>query len=162
MEFEAELKLSTRDFVDDPITKSVIGCAIKVHRALGPGLLESAYQACLVHELLRSGLRVDREVAIPVRYEGLVLECGYRLDLVVEKQVIVEVKAVEKVLSIHEAQLMTYLRLSGLERGLLINFHVALLKHGITRRVLTKPDFGRAASPSAASSPVSSSTPGTS
>lgn len=153
MDIEAEFKLTTGDFVDDPVTKAIIACAIKVHRALGPGLLESAYQACLAHELTRTGLGVERELPLPVRYEGLDLPCGYRLDLVVDHQVIVEVKAVERVLPIHEAQLMTYLRLSCIPRGLLINFHVALLKHGITRRVLTKPEFGRIASPSATHPP---------
>jgi GxxExxY protein len=115
------------------ISGQVIGAAIEVHRELGPGLLESAYEACLRHELQRRGVRVDRQVPVPVSYKGLHLECGYRLDLLVEDQVIVELKAVESLLPIHEAQLLTYLKLYQRRLGLLINFNVPVLKNGIKR-----------------------------
>jgi GxxExxY protein len=126
------------DFTDDPVTRAVIGAAIEVHKALGPGLLESAYHTCLVHLLRKQRHGCAVEVDLPVNFEGLKIDRGYRMDLVVENSVIVEVKSVEKVLPIHEAQLLTYLRLSGLKRGLILNFNVTLLKNGITRRVLTK------------------------
>jgi GxxExxY protein len=111
----------------------VIGAAIAVHRELGPGLLESAYEACLVYELRQRGVRVEQQIPRPVFYKGLQLECGYRLDLLVEDQVIVELKAVEALLPIHEAQLLTYLKLRKLRLGLLINFNVPILKNGIKR-----------------------------
>ena len=117
------------------ITEKIIGAAMKVHSALGPGLLESAYQACLLYELIEQGLNVESEVVLPVVYEGQKIDAGYRLDLLVEGQVIVELKAVEKILPIHEAQLITYLKLSGCQVGLLINFNVKHLRDGITRRV---------------------------
>ena len=122
---------------DDPVTGAVIGAAITVHRALGPGLLESAYQACLCHELNKRGHHIQREAPLPVPYDGLELDCGYRLDLIVDRQVIVEVKSVEGVKDIHLAQLITYLRLSGIERGLLINFNEPVLRKGLYRRVLS-------------------------
>lgn len=118
------------------LTEQVIGAAIEVHRALGPGLLESAYEACLAHELAARGLHVERQVALPVRYKGVALDCGYRLDLVVEGEVIVELKAVKAFEPIHTAQLLTYLRLAGLRVGLMLNFNVAVLKQGIKRVVL--------------------------
>jgi GxxExxY protein len=121
---------------EDELTRRIIGRAIKVHRALGPGLLESAYQACLAHELRKQGMRVDREVVVPVVYDGVEVECGYRIDLLVEQEVVVEIKCVEKVLPVHEAQLITYLKLARKTRGLVINFNVAVLKNGIVRRVL--------------------------
>lgn len=117
------------------ITEQIIGAAMKVHSALGPGLLESAYQACLLYELKEQGLNVESEVVLPVVYEGKKIDAGYRLDLLVEDQVIVELKAVEKILPIHEAQLITYLKLSDCKVGLLINFNVKHLRDGITRRV---------------------------
>lgn len=117
------------------ITEKVIGAAMKVHSALGPGLLESAYQACLFRELEKQGLTVLSEVVLPVIYDGETIDVGYRLDLLVEGQIIVELKAVDKVLPIHEAQLITYLKLSGNKIGLLINFNVLHLRDGITRRV---------------------------
>lgn len=135
---DAEAAAIFEDYVDDPVTKAVIGGAIEVHRALGPGLLESAYQVCLAHVLRKQGLYCETEVPLPVYFDGVQLDCGYRMDIVVERSVIVEVKSIEKTLPIHEAQLLTYLRLSGLKRGLLLNFNVTLLKHGITRRVLTR------------------------
>jgi GxxExxY protein len=115
------------------ISGQVIGAAIEVHRELGAGLLESAYEACLVHELRHRGVQVEQQVPQPVFYKGLQLKCGYRLDLLVEEQVIVELKAVETLLPIHQAQLLTYLKLRKLRLGLLINFNVPILKNGIKR-----------------------------
>ncbi|HMP75877.1 MAG TPA: GxxExxY protein [Kiritimatiellia bacterium] len=117
------------------ITEQIIGAAIEVHRALGPGLLESAYEASLVHELELRNARVARQVQLPLHYKSVQLDCGYRMDLVVEDLVIVEVKAVEDLLPIHEAQLLTYLRLTDLRAGLLINFNVPTLKQGVRRLV---------------------------
>lgn len=117
------------------LSEKIIGCAIKVHRALGPGLLESAYEACLAHELAKAGLRVKRQVPVPIVYDGIKLDAGYQLDLVVEDTIIVELKSVEMLLPIHAAQLITYLKLTGMKLGLLINFNVALLKNGIKRKV---------------------------
>jgi GxxExxY protein len=117
------------------ITETIIGCAIKVHSALGPGLLESAYQQCLFYELKKSGLRVEKEKSLPVFYEEIELDCGYRLDLLVENQVIVELKAVEALTDIHLAQMLTYLKLSECEVGLIINFNVTQLVKGIKRVV---------------------------
>jgi GxxExxY protein len=120
----------------EDLTESIIGAAIDVHRELGPGLLESAYEECLCHELRLRGLNFQREVELPVMYKGLKLDCGYRLDVVVEEQVVLELKSIEQILPIHQAQLLTYLRLSGKKIGLLMNFDVAVLKNGIVRRVL--------------------------
>jgi GxxExxY protein len=117
------------------ITESVIGAAISVHRELGPGLLESAYEACLAYELNEKKLKVERQRNLPVIYRGVRLDCGYRLDFLVEDQVVVEVKAVDRLESIHEAQIISYLKLSGCKAGLLINFKVKILKHGIRRFV---------------------------
>jgi GxxExxY protein len=119
----------------DAVARTVVDAGLKVHRGLGPGLLESAYEACLVQELHLRGLRVRRQVPLPVEYEGLRLDGGYRLDLLVEDIVIVEVKAVETLLRLHEAQLITYLKLSGLRLGLLLNFNVALFRDGARRLV---------------------------
>lgn len=115
------------------ITEKVIGAAILVHKALGPGLLESAYEACLAFELVDRGLNVEQQKPLPVVYRDVRLECGYRLDLVVEDAVIVEIKSIEAILPIHKAQLLSYLKLSGCNIGLLINFNVSLLKEGIVR-----------------------------
>ena len=120
----------------DALTAAILGAAIAVHRELGPGMLESAYEACLAYELESRGLRVDRQRPLPVVYRGVRLECGYRLDLVVEDQVIVEIKAVDKLQSVHEAQMLSYLKLSGHRVGLLVNFHTRLLKDGLRRMVL--------------------------
>jgi GxxExxY protein len=119
------------------LTRKIIGGAIRVHRSLGPGLLESIYETCLVYELTRCGLCVDRQRSLPVVYDGVILDDGYRADLVVEESVIVEVKAVESVSAVHHAQLLTYLRLTGKPVGLLINFHVERLCDGIVRKVRT-------------------------
>ena len=120
----------------DPLTDLVIGLAIEVHRALGPGLLESAYQECLCYELKASGIAFGRQVALPVVYKSVKLDCGYRMDLVVDDRLVVELKTVEKILPVHEAQLLTYLRLSGIRTGLLLNFNTSVLKDGIKRMVL--------------------------
>ena len=117
------------------ITQAVIAAAMKVHSALGPGLLESAYEACMVHELRKAGFKVVSQVGLPVEYDGVKLDLGYRIDLLVEDRVIVELKCVEKILPVHEAQLISHLRLSGKRVGLLINFHVRSLKDGIRRFV---------------------------
>ncbi len=118
------------------LTEKIIGAAIEVHRNLGPGLLESAYEECLEFEFKASGLSVARQMALPVVYKGHNLDCGYRLDLLVENAVVVELKAVDKLLPIHDAQLLTYLKLGGWKIGLLLNFNVPVLKQGIRRRVL--------------------------
>ena len=120
----------------DPRTAVIIGAAIEVHRQLGPGLLESAYQQCLCHELHLRGLPFKCQVDLPVSYKGLQLDCGYKIDVIVNNEVIVELKAVERILPVHEAQLLTYLKLSGKTVGLLINFNSSLLTQGIIRRVL--------------------------
>jgi GxxExxY protein len=122
--------------ISGSLTKEIIGCAIEVHRALGPGLLESMYEECLCHELASSGLRFERQVVLPVRYKEIVLPCAYSADVIVAAEVVVELKAVEKVLPVHEAQLLTYLRLTKLRVGLLLNFNVATMRKGITRRVI--------------------------
>lgn len=125
------------------ITESIIGAAIEVHRALGPGLLESAYEACLAFELAQRGLRVEQQKPLPVVYREVKLDCGYRLDLLVEESVIVEVKAVDRLMPIHQAQLLSYLKLSGCKVGLLVNFNVKVLKEGIRRVVNDFPDSPR-------------------
>lgn len=117
------------------ITGAIITAAIKVHSALGPGLLESTYEACLLHELTKAGLHAESQVGLPVVYDGVKLDLGYRIDLIVDDQVIVEVKSVETINDVHKAQLLSYLRLSGKHVGLLINFNVAHLKNGIKRLV---------------------------
>lgn len=121
----------------EALTERIIGAAIEVHRSLGPGLLESAYQECLCHELHLRGLHFERQVPLPISYKGISLECGYRIDLVVESEVVVELKCVEHVLPVHEAQLLTYLRLLNKRVGLILNFHVSTLaRGGIVRKVL--------------------------
>jgi GxxExxY protein len=118
------------------LTDAIIGAAVEVHRALGPGLLESTYEMCLCRELSIRELHFERQVPIPVEYKGVQLDCGYRADLVIERAVLVEIKAIDSLLSIHDAQLLSYLKLGGWKVGLLINFNVELLKHGLRRRVL--------------------------
>jgi len=121
---------------NDPLTEKIIGAAIEVHRVLGPGLLESAYEECLCHELRLEGIGFTRQQPLPVVYKGVHLDCGYRLDVVVESKVIVELKTVDRLLPIHEAQLLTYLRLAGIHTGLILNFNVPALRQGIKRMVL--------------------------
>ena len=118
------------------LTSNIIAAAIEVHRALGPGLLESAYQACLCRELQLRKIAYVQQVDLPLSYKGIKLDCGYRIDLIVGNWVIIELKSVQDVLPVHEAQLLTYLRLTGLRVGLLINFNVSALRDGICRRVL--------------------------
>ena len=120
----------------DGLSHRVIGCAIEVHRALGPGLLESAYEQCLAHELSRNGILFELQHPQPVEYKGLKLDCGYRIDLLVEGKLILELKSVSRLTGVHEAQLLTYMKLSGIKTGLLINFNVVKLKDGIKRFVL--------------------------
>ena len=117
----------------DPLTEEVIGCAIEVHRLLGPGLLESTYEQCLARELSLQGVDFQLQTPLPVEYKGIQLNCGYRVDMLVEQEVIVEIKAVKEITGIHQAQVLTYLRLAGLRTGLLMNFHVHRLKDGIQR-----------------------------
>ncbi|MFV0377487.1 MAG: GxxExxY protein [Mangrovibacterium sp.] len=117
------------------ITEKIIGAAIKVHRALGPGLLESAYQACLYYELVKLGLKVEKEKPLPLIYEEVKLDCGYRIDLLIEGKIIIELKAVESLTDIHMAQMISYLKLADCQLGLLINFNVTQLTKGIKRVV---------------------------
>ena len=118
------------------LSKAVIGCAIEVHRALGPGLLESTYEICLCHELTLQAIPFERQKPIPVACKGVTLDCGYRADLVVDRRLLVEIKAIDQTSAIHDAQLLSYLKLSGLKVGLLINFNVRMLKEGVRRKVL--------------------------
>lgn len=117
------------------VTSGIIGAAIDVHRALGPGLLESAYEACLAYELIQREMKVEQQKPLPLIYHEVQLDCGYRIDLLVDDAVIVEIKSVDSLAPIHQAQLLSYLKLSGCEVGLLINFNVKLLKHGIVRLI---------------------------
>jgi len=123
-------------FENDRLTEKVIGLAIEVHRQLGPGLLESANEECLCLELQEAGLAFRRQVPLPITYKSVRLDCGYRLDLVIEDQLILELKSVESLLPIHEAQVLTYMKLSGLRTGLLLNFNSTVLKNGIRRLML--------------------------
>ncbi len=127
------------------LTGQIIGAAMKVHTELGPGVLESAYEACLAHELRKHGLQVEVQLPQPVEYDGILIEVGYKLDLLVEDLVIIELKAVQALLPIHEAQLLSYLRLGRKQVGLLINFHVVHLRDGIKRMVnnYQRPGDGR-------------------
>ncbi len=119
------------------ITEQIIGSAIEVHRHLGPGLLESTYEACLKYELTERGLKVEAQKALPVVYKDIQLEQGYRIDLLVENSVVVELKAVEQITAVHEAQILTYLKLSGNTIGLLLNFNTKLLKDGLRRFIMS-------------------------
>jgi GxxExxY protein len=118
------------------LTEKVIGCAIEVHRTLGPGLLESAYERCLVCELELSNIPFEIQVPLPLEYKGMSLDCGYRIDMLVDKRLLVELKSVEAILGIHEAQLLTYMKLARIQVGLLINFNVPILKEGLKRFIL--------------------------
>jgi len=120
----------------DELSNSVIGCAIEVHRNLGPGLLESAYEKCLAYELECSGINYALQVPVPIIYKGVSVDCGYRLDLLVDERLIVELKSVDKLSGIHQAQLLTYMKLAQVDTGLLFNFNVQMLKDGIQRFVL--------------------------
>lgn len=120
----------------DSLSHHVIGCALEVHRTLGPGLLESTYEQCLAHELSESGISFQLQKALPVNYKGTNIDCGYRIDLIVEDNLVIELKSVEKMTPVHDAQLLTYMKLSGKKVGLLINFNEKVLKNGIKRFVL--------------------------
>jgi GxxExxY protein len=137
------MNFGTQPALDDPsqliegeLSKKIIGVAIEVHRHLGPGLLESAYEICMCHELASRNLAFRRQVEIPVVYKGVALDCGYKLDIVVEDKIILELKAVETILKVHEAQLLTYLRLTRKRVGFILNFHVSQMSKGILRKVL--------------------------
>jgi GxxExxY protein len=119
----------------DPLSGRVIQCALAVHRSLGPGLLESVYEQCLAHELSLAGIHTERQRAVPLNYKDLRIECGYRLDLLVDDQLVVELKTVDQLLPVHEAQILTYMKMSGMKTGLLINFNSKFLKQGIKRYV---------------------------
>ena len=119
--------------IENELSKKVLGCAIEVHKLLGPGLLESAYQECLYYELVESGLKVKKEKPMPIVYKEVKLDHGYRIDLLVEDKLVIEIKTVDAFTDVHTAQVLTYLRLGNYKLGLLLNFHVTTLKHGIKR-----------------------------
>lgn len=123
---------------NDPLTQKTIGCAIEVHRQLGPGLLESTYEKCLAYEFTQAGLKFEVQCPIPIEYKDIKLNCGYRVDFLIEESLVVEIKAVEHLLRIHEAQVITYMKLADSSIGLLINFNVKLLRDGI-RRLFPSP-----------------------
>jgi len=123
------------EFKHQDLTRTIIGCAIEVHKFLGPGLLESAYEECLTYELIRAGLNIERQKTVPVIYKEIKLECGYRMDILIENTVVVELKTVEALNDVHEAQILTYMKFSQKQVGLLINFNVTLLKNGLKRYV---------------------------
>ena len=120
----------------EELTEKLIAAAIEVHRHLGPGLLESAYEECYCHELILQKVPLERQKSLPLEYKGIKLDCGYRMDVVADSRAVVEIKCVDKILPVHEAQLLTYLKLSGLKVGLIINFHSRFIKDGIKRLVL--------------------------
>ena len=120
----------------DELSNQVIGCALEVHRNLGPGLLESTYEQCLAYEMKTAGMAFKLQHALPVEYKNIKLDCGYRIDMLVDNSIIIELKSVDKILPIHQAQLLTYMKLAGISIGLLINFNVKYLKDGIKRMVL--------------------------
>lgn len=119
----------------DELSNKVIGCALKVHKVLGPGLLESTYEQCLCYELSQAGLNFERQKELPVSYEGVMIDCGYRIDILVEDRLIIELKSVDELQRIHEAQLLTYMKLSAVSVGLLINFNSVMLRDGLRRLV---------------------------
>lgn len=128
----------SRSGIKSELTERIIGLAIEVHRTLGPGLLESIYEHCLCQELAEAGVAFNRQVPLPVSYKGRPLDFSYRLDLVVEQSVVVEIKSVEQLLPLHQAQLLMYLKLSGIPTGLLLNFHTPVLREGIRRMTLSR------------------------
>ncbi len=130
---ESEVNRRDAETQRDSLSEQVIGLAIEVHRALGPGLLESAYEACLCYELSEQDIPFKRQRPLPVTYKGVQLDCGYRLDLTVADELVVELKTVDRILPVHHAQLLTYLKLSGIHTGLILNFNVPMLKDGIKR-----------------------------
>src|SRR5271166_951224 len=136
LEVRKRAGLDVPSYPEQALTREIIAAAMDVHRTLGPGLVESAYQACLCHELKLRGLDFTQQIDLPLTYKGVRLDCGYRIDLIVSNRVVVELKSVQDILPVHEAQLLTYMRLTKMHVGLLINFNVAVLKNGIKRRVL--------------------------
>ena len=130
------MKQASGDANRDQLTEKVIGAAIEVHKHLGPGLLEAAYEECMCYELSLRNMSFKRQLSLPVKYKEVKLECGFRIDLVVENKLVIELKSVSKLLPVHEAQLLTYLRLTGIKTGLLLNFNVPFLVDGIKRMVL--------------------------
>ena len=134
-EAQRDFKMLFNEPFENKITDKIIGCAIEVHKCLCPGLLESAYEECLCYELAQAELEYKRQVALPVIYKGVRLDCGYRMDIVVENLVIVEIKAVDRILPVHEAQLLSYLKIHNKKVGLLLNFQAPLLKQGMKRIV---------------------------
>ena len=134
--FSVPQNKNNQPLLEKDLTDKIIGAAIEVHKILGPGLLESAYQVCMEHESALRGIPFERQVDLPLNYKGLDLDAGYVIDLVYDKRVIVELKAVEHVIPVHEAQLLTYMKLTGIRVGLLLNFNVPVLKDGLYRRVL--------------------------
>ena len=128
-------KVASQDYLEKGLTGKIIGAAIEVHRHLGPGLLESIYQACLAREFVLRNIAFEQEKSLPVEYKGMQLDCNYRLDFVVEKKIVVELKATNEMTTVNEAQVLTYLKLTGCRVGLLINFNVPVLKNGLTRLV---------------------------
>ena len=125
-----------KSLIEEELTEKIIGAAIEVHKHLGPGLLESAYEECLCREFQLRGLTFKRQINLPVVYKGVALDCGYKMDLVVEDRIVIELKCVESVLGVHHAQLLTYLKLSEKRVGLILNFHVSVMTRGIVRKVL--------------------------
>ncbi|MBI5055256.1 MAG: GxxExxY protein [Nitrospirae bacterium] len=136
MEYKTQRHRGTEVLYNEELTDGIIASAIEVHRNLGPGLLESAYEECFCHELHLKGISFERQKPLPVEYKGIKLDCGYRMDMIVENKVVVELKCVDKISTVHEAQLLTYLRLSKIKVGLIINFYTDVLKNGIKRLVL--------------------------
>jgi GxxExxY protein len=128
--------MTQKEYKYSDITEKIIGCAIEVHKQLGPGLLESAYEECLFYELVNAKMHVKKQLALPLVYKDIKLESGYRIDLMVENQVIVEIKSVDAIADIHKAQMMTYMKLAGIKIGLLMNFNVTRLKDGIIRWII--------------------------
>ena len=124
------------DKVTEAVATAIVDCAYTVHKQLGPGLLENVYEMCLVHELHKKGINTETQIAMPIVYDGIKLDAGLRVDLLVNKKIVIELKAVENILPVHEAQLLTYLKLSNNRLGFLMNFNVPLIKHGIKRMVL--------------------------
>ena len=130
-----KLHQENRIMIENELSNKIIGCAIEVHRQLGPGLLESAYQECLLYELRKAGLRVEKEKPMPIIYKEVVLDHGYRIDILVEEKVVIEIKTVDVLIDVHTAQVLTYLRLGNYKLGLLLNFQVTVLKNGIKRLI---------------------------
>jgi GxxExxY protein len=144
-----DAKTPSKDLNDleENLASSIVDAAIKVHAALGPGLLESVYETCLTHELEKRGHKVRRQVVLPIRYDTLTLDAGLRMDMVIDGLAVLELKSVEHLLPVHHSQMLTYLKLSGLRLGFLLNFNVSLMKDGITRKILQRAEHGLHSTP---------------